>query len=103
MSDPEGRTPTQQALADSPAAWRWFLLGYESGVAAGYAEGYRTALQVFDAAAALMVETMPPTRGVDIIEARAVRAAMLAPRESEDLDERHRQVAASWGLEAGAA
>mgnify|MGYP002143933835 CR=1 FL=1 len=41
--------------------------------------------------------------GVDIIEARAVRAAMLAPRESEDLDERHRQVAASWGLDAGAA
>ena len=101
------RTRRQTALLESPAAWAWWTDGYEHGVragyAAGYAAGYEAAITCLDDAARLMVETMPPTRGAEIAAARAERAAMLAERPSEDLAERHRRVAASWGLAEGAA
>lgn len=38
------RTPRQQALLTSDAAWAWWSEGYERGVQSGYEQGYADAV-----------------------------------------------------------
>lgn len=91
------RTALQRSLLGSDAAWLWFLLGYQRGVQTGHAEGYAEGLRVLDEAGAFLA-TLRPSIGPDAAAARARRAGMVAPRESEGLAERRRRVAESWGL-----
>lgn len=56
MSD---RTRIQEALATSDAAWRWFLLGLESGRAEGHAAGYADAMAVLNEAGAFLAAMKP--------------------------------------------
>jgi hypothetical protein len=98
-----GRTPRQDALLSSPAAWAWWLAGYERGAQSGYEQGYLDAMRVLDDAGAFLA-SLEPSRSGDVVAARARRTALLAaPGPAEDLAERHRLVAESWGLSEGAA
>lgn len=104
------RTRRQVALTSSPAAWAWWVAGFERGVQSGYAEGYADALRVFDDAGAALAQ-LRPSLGIDAALARARRAEMTrtdgvdSEDQAERLAERRRRVAESWGLsaESGAA
>lgn len=91
------RTKRQEALLESDAAWKWFLLGYEAGIRDGHGAG---AQEIVDQIKAAGAELLPAARGLmGLAEARAARAEMLAATtEVDNAAERHARCAESWGL-----
>lgn len=86
-----GRTPRQESLFSSSAAWQWWSAGYARGVESGYSRGYLDGLQVLDEAGAFLA-SLEPSRTLAVRQARDEAAA----RPVEPLD--RRAVAESWGL-----